>query len=405
MRIEIAGRPHLTYCTNIHSGESWPAIFDNIQRYVVQVKQKVAPDCAYGIGLRLSGQAAQTLADPRELDAFRGFLHDHNLYVFTINGFPHGTFHGTAVKEKVYLPDWLEEERLIYADQCAHILAALLADRPDIEGSISTVPGAFKPRVRSDGDISRIAGQLLRHAATLHRLHETTGRVITCALEPEPCCLLETTAEAVSFVTTHLFGAAAVADFSKLTGLNVSRAEETLRQHLGVCLDACHAAVEFENPDDVLCTLRDAGIRILKIQLSAGLRISCLDKDTLTALQPFAESTYLHQVIERTGSELTRYVDLPLALQAANERGERGAHNREWRIHFHVPLFLERLGPFENTQPFLTRLLQLQVEWTPTTHLEIETYTWDVLPEEYRRMPVVDVITREIQWVIGALTR
>ena len=405
MRIEIAGRPHLTYCTNIHSGESWPAIFENIQRHVVQVKQKVAPDCAYGIGLRLSGQAAQTLAEPKELDAFRGFLHDHNLYVFTINGFPHGTFHGTAVKEKVYLPDWLEEERLSYADQCAHILAALLADRPDIEGSISTVPGAFKPRVRSDRDISRIAGQLLRHAATLHRLHETTGRVITCALEPEPCCLLETTAEAVSFVTTHLFGAAAVADFSKLTGLNVSRAEETLRQHLGVCLDACHAAVEFEDPDDVLSTLRDAGIRILKIQLSAGLRISCLDKDTLTALQPFAESTYLHQVIERTGSELTRYVDLPLALQAANERGERGAHNREWRIHFHVPLFLERLGPFENTQPFLTRLLQLQVEWTPTPHLEIETYTWDVLPEEYRRLPVVDVITREIQWVIGALTR
>lgn len=402
MRIEIAGRPHLTYCTNIHSGETWPAIFENIQRHVVQVKQKVAPDCAYGIGLRLSGQAAQTLAEPKELDAFRGFLHHHNLYVFTINGFPHGTFHGTAVKEKVYLPDWLEEERLSYADQCAHILAALLADRPDIEGSISTVPGAFKPRVRSDRDISRIAGQLLRHAATLHRLHETTGRIITCALEPEPCCLLETMAETISFFTTHLFNTSAVADFSRLTGLNALQAEEALRRHLGVCLDACHAAVEFENPDDVLSTLRDAGIRILKIQLSAGLRITCLTRDTLTALQPFAESTYLHQVVERSGSELIRYVDLPLALQAANESG---AHNREWRIHFHVPLFLERLGPFENTQPFLTRLIQLQVEQMPTTHLEIETYTWDVLPEEYRRMPVVDAIAREMQWVIEALTR
>lgn len=405
MRIEIAGRPHLTYCTNIHSGETWPEIFENIHRHVVQVKKNVAPDCAYGIGLRLSGQAAQTLANPTELDAFRRFLHDHNLYVFTINGFPHGTFHGTAVKEKVYLPDWLEEERLTYADRCAAILASLLADHPDIEGSISTVPGAFKLRVRSDHDVSRIANQLLRHAATLHRLHETTGRVVTCALEPEPCCLLETTAEAVAFFTTHLFCNGAVADFSRLTGLGTSQAERALRQHLGVCLDACHAAVEFEYPDEALSAYRDAGIRILKIQLSAGLRIARLNRGLLTALQPFAESTYLHQVVERSGTELTRYADLAPALHTARGREATDAPEREWRIHFHVPLFLQRLGPFENTQPFLTRLLQLQVERMPTTHLEIETYTWDVLPEEHRTMSVVDAITREIQWVIEALKR
>lgn len=405
MRIEIAGRPHLTYCTNIHSGETWPEILKNIEQYVLQVKMKVARDCAYGIGLRLSGQAAQTLAAPKELDAFRQFLHNHNLYVFTINGFPQGAFHGAQVKEKVYLPDWLEEERLVYADRCAGILAALLDHHPDIDGSISTVPGAFKPRVRSDHDTSRIASQLLRHAATLHKLRETTGRVITCALEPEPCCLLETMAETVSFFKTHLFSATAIADFSRLTGLTASQAEDALRRHLGVCLDACHAAVEFEDPDDVLSALHSAGIRILKIQLSAGLHISSLDRDTLTALQPFAESTYLHQVVERAGSELTRYVDLPPALQAANESSQTGTHNREWRIHFHVPIFLKRLGPFESTQPFLTRLLQLQVERIPTTHLEIETYTWDVLPEEYRGIPVVDAIAREIHWVVEALTR
>ncbi|MEP6933933.1 MAG: metabolite traffic protein EboE [Nitrospirota bacterium] len=405
MRIEIAGRPHLTYCTNIHSGETWPEILKNIEQYVLQVKMKVAPDCAYGIGLRLSGQAAQTLAAPKELDAFRQFLLNHNLYVFTINGFPQGTFHGVQVKEKVYLPDWLEEERLAYADRCAGILAALLDHHPDIDGSISTVPGAFKPRVRSDRDTSRIASQLVQHAATLHKLRETTGRVITCALEPEPCCLLETTAEAVSFFKTHLFSAAAIADFSRLTGLTASQAEDALRRHLGVCLDTCHAAVEFEDPDDVLSTLHSAGIRILKIQLSAGLHISSLDQDTLTALQPFAESTYLHQVVERAGSELTRYVDLPPALQAANESSQTGTHNREWRIHFHVPIFLKRLGLFESTQPFLTRLLQLQVERMPTTHLEIETYTWDVLPEEYRGIPVADAIAREIHWVTEALTR
>ena len=405
MRLKIAGRPHLTYCTNIHSGETWPEIFKNVGQYVLKVKKRVAPDCAYGIGLRLSGQAAQTLAHASELNAFRHFLRDHNLYIFTINGFPQGAFHGTQVKERVYLPDWLEEERLVYADRCAGILAALLVDHPDIEGSISTVPGMFKQRLRSDRDISRIASQLRRHAATLHRLQEATGHTITCALEPEPCCLLETTAETVCFFKDHLFSAAAIADFTRLTSLKASQAEDALRRHLGVCLDACHAAVEYEDPDDVLSTLHDAGIRILKIQLSAGLRVSCIDRDMITALQPFADSTYLHQVVERTGSKLTRYVDLPPALHAANKRGQTGNHNREWRIHFHVPLFLKRLGPFENTQPFLTRLLQLQVERMPTTHLEIETYTWDVFPEQYRGMPVVDAITREMQWVIETLTR
>jgi sugar phosphate isomerase/epimerase len=405
MHLPIAGRPHLTYCTNIHPGETWPEIFQNLERHVLKIKTKIAPECAYGIGLRLSGQAAHTLSDQKELDTFRRFLQKHNLYVFTINGFPHGTFHGTGVKERVYLPDWLEEERLDYADRCAGILAALLEDHPDIEGSISTVPGAFKPRVRSHHDTARIASQLLRHAATLYRLQETTGKTITCALEPEPCCLLETMAETTSFFKTHLFNRASVVDFSKLTGLTPCEAEEALRRHLGVCLDACHAAVEFEDPDNVLSTLRDSDIRVFKIQLSTGLRISHLDRESRRAMQPFAESTYLHQVVERAGNTLTRFVDLPQALQAAAKRDETINYDREWRIHFHVPLFLKRLGPFENTQPFLTRLLQLQVERMPTTHLEVETYTWDVLPEEFRGIPAVDAIAREMEWVIEALTQ
>jgi hypothetical protein len=405
MRLPIAGRPHLTYCTNIHPGETWPEIFQNLEQHVLKVKTKIAPDCAYGIGLRLSGQAAQTLSDQKELDTFKRFLLKHNLYVFTINGFPEGRFHGERVKERVYRPDWLEEERLDYADRCAGILAALLDDHLDIEGSISTVPGAFKARVRSDRHVTRIAGQLLRHVATLYRLQETTGQTITCALEPEPCCLLETMAETVSFFNTHIFSGDALAHFSRLTGLSSSQAEDALRRHLGVCLDACHAAVEYEDPADVLYVLRDAGIHILKIQLSAGLRVSHLDRNACAALQPFAESTYLHQVVERAGNTLTRYVDLPQALQAAAKRDETINYDREWRIHFHVPLFLKRLGEFENTQPFLTRLLQLQAEQMPTTHLEVETYTWDVLPEEFRSVPVVEAIAREMEWVIEALTQ
>lgn len=405
MRLNIAGHPHLTYCTNIHPGETWPETRLNIERYVLKVRDIVATNCAFGIGLRLSGQAASELAKPTTMNEFRRFLHNHNLYVFTINGFPHGTFHGSRIKEKVYLPDWLDEDRLLYADQLAKILVSLLEDHLDVDGSISTVPGAFKSRVRSTQDRSQIARKLLRHAATLNRLYEETGRTIVCALEPEPCCLLETIDETVEFFKAHLFSFSAIHEFAGLTGLPPGRAEDALRRHMGICLDACHAAVEFEEPDEVLAALRAAGIGIAKIQLSAGLRLPHVDGDTLAALRPFAESTYLHQVVERRGRDLVRYEDLPLAMENVAQAVHIDNDKREWRIHFHVPLFVDKLGPFENTQPFLSRLLQLQIECNPTTHLEIETYTWDVLPKAYRGMPVVDVIAREMQWVLGALTR
>ncbi|MFO0773632.1 MAG: metabolite traffic protein EboE [Nitrospiraceae bacterium] len=405
MRLGINGRPHLTYCTNIHSGETWPEIRRNLDEYVLKVRARIAPDRPYGIGLRLSGQAAASLSDPTTLAEFLVFLRAHSLYVFTINGFPHGTFHGTRVKEKVYLPDWLDDERLRYADQMAHLLAALLVDHPEIEGSISTVPGAFKARVRTLDDRAQIAERLLRHAATLHRIAQSTGRTIVCALEPEPCCLLETTDETVEFFTSYLFSTRAIETFAAMTGLSPSAAEATLRRHLGVCLDACHAAVEFEEPAAALAALEKAGIRIAKIQLSTGLRVARLDRTRLDALRPFAESTYLHQVVQRHADTLTRYDDLPAAMDAVERTLREGADDIEWRIHFHVPLFLAQLGLFENTQRFLAQLLVLQRARVLTAHLEVEAYTWDVLPEQYRGMPVVDAIAREMDWVIGVLTR
>jgi hypothetical protein len=404
MRLNITGRPHLTYCSNIHPGETWPEIRQNLERYVLGVRQNVASGCAFGIGLRLSGQAAHALSDPNTLEEFRRFLRDHNLYVFTINGFPHGSFHGARIKEKVYLPDWLDEERLHYADQLAYILTTLLGDHFGIHGSISTVPGAFQARIKSSGDVTIIASRLLRHAVTLHKLKVETGRHIVCALEPEPCCLLETISDTIAFFQNHLFSRSAIVKFSRLTGLSADSAEEALHRHLAVCVDACHAAVEFEDPDEVLSRLQDAGIGIAKIQISAGLRIPRVNREALTALRPFAESTYLHQVVERRGMELKRYEDLPRAIGSASHVGGTGAEDKEWRVHFHVPLFLDTLGPFETTRPFLTRLLRLQVKNAPTAHLEIETYTWGVLPEAYRGMPIVEAITREMQWVMSSLT-
>ena len=404
MKLPSAGAPHLTYCTNIHAGETWPEVQANLERYVVAVKERVARDRPFGVGLRLSALAAEALADPGQLERFRDFLRAHNLYVFTINGFPYGPFHGVRVKEEVYLPDWLDPARLAYTDRLARLLADLLPAEPGLEGSVSTVPGAFKARVRDEADAARMGDLIVEHAATLHGIRERTGKSISLALEPEPFCHMETVAETVSFFEQHLFSTVAVKRLGALTGLDGAASEAFLRHHVGVCFDACHMAVEFEEPDAALRALRAAGIRIAKVQISAGLRVHLGGRDeaTLAELRPFAEGVYLHQVVQRRDGALTRFLDLPEALEAAARSGTATA---EWRIHFHVPLFKERLGAFLNTQDFLRPLLAVLRVEPVSPHLEVETYTWDVLPEEHRREDIVTAVARELDWVLDHLAR
>ena len=388
---------HLSYCTNIHPGESWPEVRDNLERFLVPVRERVAHGRSFGVGLRLSGESARALTDPTAMDELRGFLHAHDLYVFTINGFPYGPFHGRPVKEQVYLPDWLDPERLSYTDRLADVLAALVPE--GIEGTISTVPGAFAPRVRDDADQARMARALLDHVAHLVWLRAATGRRVALALEPEPCCFLETIDETVTFFQRHLHSGSAAEHVSKAAGMSRADAEIAIREHLGVCLDACHLAVEFEEPRRVLDELAAAGIRVPKVQVTAGLRAVLREDDDaiLDALGAFADDVYLHQVVERTDDgSLVRHLDLPQALAAA--RAGKGRGTREWRVHFHVPVFRERFGAFEGTQAYVAELLRLVRERAVSEHFEVETYTWDVLPEEFRREGIVAGISREIEW-------
>ena len=393
---------HLSYCTNIHPGETWPEVRANLERYLVPVRERVAPGRPFGVGLRLSGEAARELATPQVLDELRAFLAAHDLYVFTINGFPYGPFHGRPVKEQVYLPDWLDPERLAYTDRLADILAALVPD--EVEGTISTGPGAFAPRVHGDADQARMARAMIDHVALLVRIRNSTGRRIALALEPEPCCFLETIDETVAFFEQHLFSDVAVGALERMTGLTRADAEQAIRDHLGVCLDACHLAVEFEDPARVLSTLAAAGIRVPKVQVTAGLRVVIGDDAaaTLDALGAFADDVYLHQVVERRqDGSLVRHLDLPQALAAA--RGVTGGGPREWRVHFHVPVFRDRYGLFEGTQEYVAELLRLIQERGASRHFECETYTWDVLPEEFRREGIVAGIAREVEWAGAAL--
>jgi sugar phosphate isomerase/epimerase len=394
LRLSTPGQPHLTYSTNIHPGETWAQVRGNLERHVTAVKREVAPDRPFGVGLRLSAMAAETMAQPGEVEAFREFLANSGMYVFTINGSSYGASHGTRVKEAVYLPSWLDEERLTYTDRLARLLAAVLPDEPGVEGTVNTLPGAFKPLVTTPEAVARMAQHLLRHAAMLHRLHDETGKIISLAIEPEPWCFVETVPEAVAFFQDHLFSNAAAG----MHGLT----EEVVRRHLGVCFDACHMAIGYEEPLAAIGRLTAAGIRIGKIQLSAGLKVTFDGQDAplLAALRRFTEDGDLHQTVERSHGRLSRYVDLPEALAMA-EAGT--SEPREWRIHFHVPLFRERLGLFGNTQDYLRELLALVKKTPVSAHLEVETYTWDVLPEQYRREGVVTAVAREMQWVMQQL--
>ena len=273
MRLDhLPGDVHLTYCTNIHAGESWDEVRDSLEAHLPRIKAQVSPDAPLGLGLRLSAIAAQALSEPAALDELRSLLSRHDLYVFTINAFPYGPFHGTRVKEDVYQPDWLTPERLTYTDQRAEILAALLPE--GLPGSVSTVPGTFKPVAASRPDAPRaMADMMARHAATLVEMQRRTGREIVLALEPEPCCFLETIEETLAFFRDHLHTDASAAIVAEATGLSREQAREALRRHLGVCYDICHGAVEFEDPADAFARFSAAGIRIAKLQLSSALRL------------------------------------------------------------------------------------------------------------------------------------
>ncbi len=384
---------HLTYCSNIHPGESWAEVRANLERYFPAVRDRVAPGATFGIGLRLSARAARELGSGGALAEFRDFLARKNLYVFTINGFPYGPFHGTRVKEEVYLPDWRDEERLRYTNELAELLVQLLPD--GVDGSISTVPGAFKPAMQDRSDVERIVANLVRHVARLVEIKRRSGRHIALAIEPEPHCFLETIDESVRFFREQLFSTEAAVRLAGLTGLDDRAAARALRDHLGLCLDLCHAAVEFEDAQACIRELQDAGISVTKLQISAGLRLPALTARAVNALKQFDDPVYLHQVVEQGPNGIRRYADLPEAI--ATVSGE--ADGREWRVHCHVPIFMDDLGSFSSTRAFISDVLGIHRKQRISPHLEVETYTWNVLPEHLRAGGMEQAIARELNWV------
>jgi len=324
----------------------------------------VCPGGPFPVGLRLSNRAAMELGED-ETARFADWLHKFNAFVPTINGFPYGSFHSSPVKGNVYLPDWRDPERVTYTNRLATLLDRWLPE--DVQGSISTVPVGFRASI-GDGDLAVVRSNLLTTLEQLDRLRQKSGKRIVLALEPEPGCFLETSQDVVAFFERMRFQGDG---------------------GIGICYDCCHQAVEFEEPADSMEVIAEAGISIAKVQVSSALRFVNPDRSALISIH---EPCYLHQtVIRGEDGALKRYDDLPDALQNHVATGEE-----EWRIHFHVPIFAGAGTGYDTTRFFIEEALPMIAE---KTLLEVETYTWNVLPAELRTETVTQSIIREIQWL------
>lgn len=384
---------HLGYCTNIHRGETWAETFAALRTHTDAVRRRVSPDRPYGIGLRLGAAAAQELvAKPEERAAFRRWLDETNSYVFTINGFPYGAFHGTRVKEQVFAPDWSTPERLRYTTQLFDLLDEFAP--PGMEASVSTLPGSFKEFIHPDTRSEQLAAIRVNLRACsdhIERLRERSGRDLHLGLEPEPIGLFENTAETVAF-------------FDDLLGDARGEERERLLRNLGVNYDTCHFAIEYEEPAAAIGAIRDAGIRISKVHLSSALKLKP-SHEALERLGEFAEGVYFHQVLIAGGGRIVRrFRDLPEAL--AWQREAKEDPGEEWRVHFHVPLHTPPEACFNDTRDHLSGLLALLAEspgWC--RHFEFETYTWEVLPPSMRTRDVVDQLVSEYDWCLSQFDR
>jgi sugar phosphate isomerase/epimerase len=388
---------HLAYCTNVHPAEDVDGVMEQLGRYGEPIREALGVG-RLGLGLWLSAEAATTLAaDAAAIDRLRSELERRGLEVVTFNGFPYRGFQQPTVKRAVYRPDWTEPERLRYTLDLARILARLLPD--DVaRGSISTLPLAWREgwdRARRELAVRQF--DVL--AAGLRAIEAETGRSIRVGLEPEPGCVVETIGQAVD----------ALADLD--------------RDVIGVSLDACHLAVQFEEPARAVAALAAAGIQVVKLQAACALEVESPGRPEIEPmLATFAEPRFLHQVRERNG-EVAGADDLADLLAGTASLPRR----TPWRIHVHLPLHAELAPPIATTRPVLEDLLRVGFGGLTalTDHIEVETYTWPVLPTEVtaiaagrgsstargstpappaQRDPIVEGIAGELAWSRRQLT-
>ncbi len=401
MRIGETG--HLSYCTNIHSGESWKDTFKNLQTYLLSIKDQIAKNNSFGIGLRLSWQAVSELSNKRVLDSFKAWLDSNNVYVFTINGFPYGNFHGKVIKDQVHTPDWTSVERKEYTILLFDVLCQLLPK--DITGGVSTSPISYRYWFTTNSALEKAklksCEYLIDVVDHLISIKEQTNKSLHLDIEPEPDGVIENSDEFLEFYTNYLVEKGGIILMDKR---NCTKEEATdyIKEHIQLCFDVCHFSVAYEKPTEVIQKMKEHDIKIGKVQLSAALKYHRLEEDRISDLKkiltPFHEPSYLHQTVVHThNNDYLKFKDLNDAIKEIEQ-----INLKEVRTHYHVPVFLATYENLQSTQDDLIETLALWNKEAFTNHLEVETYTWEVLPNQMQ-VALVTAIVRELNWVFKEL--
>ena len=383
------------YCTNVHAGTSLDQVKQNLTKHAASVRSSLGKTNSLPVGLWLSNEASNEL-DGESLKAWRDWLAKHHFLPYTFNGFPFNDFHQDVVKHNVYLPTWAEKTRLDYTVRLAHILDAILPTGET--GTISTLPLGWPSRPKnrealrlvdalsSNDRVQMIesASNLKRLAVELDRIHQSTGRLIKVCIEPEPGCILDTAPDTVFFFHELLF--------------DDKSCRELVKKHIGVCHDICHSAVMFEAQQEAIGLYRNAEIDIGKIQVSAAIEAYPSTQSAVDELQQYAEPKYLHQTVICQSNQTQFLEDLGIALANISNGA---ADDSRWRVHYHVPIFLDKIGQLKTTQHEIAECLAA-LEKSPSgfgdIHFEVETYAWNVLPEQHRQPTLAAGIAREIEW-------
>jgi sugar phosphate isomerase/epimerase len=394
----------LTYCTNVHPLGEWAAWSDLIGRFGSAIRSELGWK-SLPMGLWFPASLIEEMnRDPEgSRERMKALLGDKRLSAFTCNAFPYGNFHDKVVKTKVYHPDWTTPERLAYTVACARLLATLMPAGG--EGSVSTLPLGWRIGW-SEEQSRKCAENLCGFLREARAIADVESRIIRLGIEPEPGCALETLDQVLSFWARHLRPAAQRAGISPAD----------LENHLGLCYDTCHQAIQFEDPVDVLDRLKVNGIRVVKMQLSSGLVFKAdPERKSLELRRQFVEERFLHQTRVLTPAGLIGFDDLPEALTA--DRGAIGgipsagsaqgidlwAH--DWRVHFHLPIDSRHLLASEavsTTRDDMLKAYHYAVAHDLCRHFEVETYTWSVLPEAHRPKDDGDLakcIARELRFI------
>ena len=375
----------LGYCTNVHAGPTCDQMLKNLEEYALRVKASLTPDAPMGVGLWLPSQAVDDMLSDDRVEQVGNWLNEVGLYPFTINGFPHGDFHQPVVKHRVYHPTWADTDRLDYTTKLANILATWLPR--DSTGSISTLPLGWQTDIDQPGMLDQCVTNLLTLVDHLERIESETGRLIHVDIEPEPGCYLDTCQDMITFFVDRLF--------PKSNPDRVSR-------YLRICHDICHTVVMFEDQRETLVRYRENGVKVGKVQVSSAPvvrfdKMSDSDREqAYTQLKEFGEDRYLHQTAVKSSSgDVKLYDDLPDAIA---DQGDCPPTD-PWRVHFHVPLFLDRFGLIETSMSHVIELIQATRTESDVLHFEAETYAWTVLPDELKPDNLADGIARELTWV------